>query len=262
MRKILFSILLIALFAACGEKNTITQLDITGEIEFKDSLLFPTTTPSTPKEELLGKVKINMVYPNITKIKSGSVKDSLSADFSELLFKSQWTDSSINKTAEEFAKEFYNEYKKLQNDFPGYSHEWYYDKELKIIYNSPKIVSFRYSDNWYTGGAHPNYTTILKSRDSQTGQTILLKNILKDNSLPQLVRIAEKIFRKEKNLTSEMDLGKAGFWFEDGKFILNSNFAITEKGLLFYYNDYEIACHAMGPTELLIPNSEIKDLLR
>ncbi|HLH18807.1 MAG TPA: RsiV family protein [Bryobacteraceae bacterium] len=40
------------------------------------------------------------------------------------------------------------------------------------------------------------------------------------------------------------------------------NFALTDESLIFYYNTYEIASHADGPTEVEIPLSEIRDLLR
>ena len=68
-------------------------------------------------------------------------------------------------------------------------------------------------------------------------------------------------FRRLKELTSEADLGQAGFWFENNKFYLNDNFLITDSSLVFYYNDYEITAYAFGPTELIIPYSKIATLV-
>ena len=38
---------------------------------------------------------------------------------------------------------------------------------------------------------------------------------------------------------------------------MNDNFAVIAEGVLFYFNPYEIASYAAGPTELLIPFSEM-----
>jgi hypothetical protein len=35
--------------------------------------------------------------------------------------------------------------------------------------------------------------------------------------------------------------------------VLNDNFALTATGIVFYYNPYEIAAYAAGPTLLELP---------
>ena len=44
--------------------------------------------------------------------------------------------------------------------------------------------------------------------------------------------------------------------FEDDVFQLPQTYFFTDKGLLLYYNVYEIASYADGPKELLIPYTE------
>ncbi len=77
----------------------------------------------------------------------------------------------------------------------------------------------------------------------------------------ELNNIAEKIFREQNKIPAGTDLNAAGFWFEDNKFEVSDHFAILNKGLLFYYNAYEIAPYAFGPTELIVPYNEIKKII-
>jgi hypothetical protein len=77
-----------------------------------------------------------------------------------------------------------------------------------------------------------------------------------------LNNVAEKIFCKVKELKPEDNLEEAGFWFKGNKFSFNENFGIRNEGLVFYFNSYEIAPYAMGPTEIMIPYSEIKNLVK
>jgi len=77
----------------------------------------------------------------------------------------------------------------------------------------------------------------------------------------KLTKIGEAEFRKLKELTTEADLGQAGFWFENNKFFLNDNFLITDSSLVFYYNNYEITAYAFGPTEIILPYLKIKSLI-
>ena len=90
---------------------------------------------------------------------------------------------------------------------------------------------------------------------------IKLDEIIPSDNQQELKIIGEAEFRKLKELTSEADLGQAGFWFENNEFYLNDNFLITDSSLVFYYNDYEITAYAFGPTELIIPYSKISALV-
>ena len=89
---------------------------------------------------------------------------------------------------------------------------------------------------------------------------LTLEDIISDKQ--QLTGLAEKKFREMKNMGETDSLKDAGFWFDGNKFALSENFGVTETGLLFFYNPYEIAPWAMGSTELEIPFEEIQTLLK
>ena len=88
-----------------------------------------------------------------------------------------------------------------------------------------------------------------------------LKNIFKPNFEEELRKLGEDQFRLVRDLSQDEDLGEAGFWFDDNKFSLNDNFALTEDGIRFFYNSYEIAPYALGTTDITISYDSIKNLL-
>jgi len=103
--------------------------------------------------------------------------------------------------------------------------------------------------------------------DPVTGEPIKLASILKDGAMARLTAIAEVHFRQARKLTAtakldEEGFGGVGFGWPDGRFALNDNYGFGEKALYFFFNDYEIAPHAMGATLVEIPYAEIRDLIR
>ena len=78
--------------------------------------------------------------------------------------------------------------------------------------------------------------------------------------MARLTYMASTIFRKQEGLSPTQSL--ENYFFENQKFSLNTNFLITKKGLLFYYNSYEIRSYAEGPMELLVPYTAISGLLK
>ena len=102
----------------------------------------------------------------------------------------------------------------------------------------------------YTGGAHPNARTLYGSWFLEDGRRVALRDLLTPGSEERVAEIAEAVFREQRGLPTEQSLEEQGFDFPDGKFALNENFAVTDQGLVFYFNPYEIAPYALGPTEI------------
>jgi hypothetical protein len=93
-----------------------------------------------------------------------------------------------------------------------------------------------------------------------SGKTIILSDIVEPENIVKLEKIGKTIFFNLKNIDANQTEEEAGFWFEKKTFELNDNFAITDSGLVFFYNLYEIASRAEGTTELLIPKEKITNL--
>src|SRR2546426_1203661 len=141
---------------------------------------------------------------------------------------------------------------------PGYWEE----RAVKVLYQSPRVVSLEFDEGSFTGGAHPNFYSAYRNFDALTGAKIHLADILVDGYQAPLTRIAEQKFRKDKGVAAGASLGHAGYTFDNDRFRLAGNFAIGPEGLTFLYNLYEIASYAQGITVFLIGYGEINTLIR
>lgn len=156
-----------------------------------------------------------------------------------------------------FMKEFDAYFSKSKDE----DRTWFEDINLKVTGNYPNYVAvlYRYVD--YKGGAHPNTLFTYFNYNPKTYQEITLDSLVSQESMPKFKAIAENIFRKNEKLAPNASLSE-GYFFPENKFALAQTFTVTSQGLKFLYNPYEIKPYAAGTTELTVPFTEIKALLK
>jgi hypothetical protein len=200
-------------------------------------------------------VSIKLQYPDIQSAPEPEMRKQLNQKIKALILSS---DNEVQpQSIEQMAYLFMQDYKKETLEHPV---NWNLEKVVEVILNTPQIISFSINESSYTGGAHGMYSQAFLNIDLDIMQSLALSDILLAGYEAELNVTGEKIFRQVKELNRNANLEKSGYWFERG-FALNDNFLITEKGLLFYFNAYDIAPYALGATEILIPYSEIKNLI-
>lgn len=138
---------------------------------------------------------------------------------------------------------------------------WFLDGEVTVLKQFPGYVPLKYTWINFSGGAHPNSMRLYINYDLNTGKEIILDSLLVPGGMAKLNAVAEKIFRQNEKLAPDASL-KNDYFFTNDKFNLNQNFTITKDGLKFLYNPYEIKAYAYGITELVIPYSQIKEILK
>ena len=140
------------------------------------------------------------------------------------------------------------------------SNTWSLEATININDSFQDFVALTFSAWSYTGGAHGNgfVSTLMISKVD--GQLLGLTDFITD--VEELNRIAEPIFRQANELQPNESLNDFGYWFTDDKFSVNDNFHFTDEMMVFYYNTYEIAPYSGGPTELQVPVTNIKHLLK
>jgi len=135
------------------------------------------------------------------------------------------------------------------------------DTYAKVIRQDSSLTLLETGGYVFTGGAHPSSYTGFINWNTKANKSITLTELINPNNLEKLNGIGEDIFRKNEKLSDTASLA-TNYFFKDNKFALNDNFSITPVGLRFFYNQYEIKPYAAGTTELIIPYSKIKSLLR
>lgn len=253
---LIFILLGVTFFFTCGNKNdTVTENNLKYELVKYEK---QSEGCNSLREDNCAKVRIE--FPQITNFENETIKDKINNSIESLFsmnedFASDSTD--INAEMENFIAD----YEAFISEFPDAFQFWFIERTSEVKLNKGNILSIDFMEYSYTGGAHPNTVVIFKNYNLSNGEEITLDEIISPDKQTELTKVGEAEFRKLKELTSEADLGQAGFWFENNEFYLNDNFIITDSSLVFYYNNYEITAYAFGPTELTIPFSKIEPLI-
>lgn len=135
---------------------------------------------------------------------------------------------------------------------------YYQGISLDVLYNNNGwlIVESNVSD--YSGGAHGNYGVSYLNMDMQNKKLWGLEDIMTVDSV-KLQTILEKQARKAFDIPAG---GKLSDGLLTDRVMPNGNFYITNTGITFVYNPYEIAAYAYGIASFFIPYTQIKELLK
>jgi hypothetical protein len=149
--------------------------------------------------------------------------------------------------------------KMLISDYQGYLKDnkegssWGVEFKASTPFTSAQLITLDLNGYSYYGGAHPNSVRQLSSYEKVSGKELTAKELIKDTV--KLVQILEKRYKEAKGVDPNSDLKEVTF---DGSPLpLPQNMAIVKNGIMFYYNDYEVAAHAIGPTEIVLTWEEL-----
>ena len=128
---------------------------------------------------------------------------------------------------------------------------YFYELESKVLLNKKKYISLSMGQFIYTGGAHPGSYVQMSTYDLQTGRRIRLDEIIRDTIA--LRPMLEKEFLAAKTEPGQPAPVLSEILFEDFKVLpMPENYAVTAKGVEFYYNPYEVAAYVFGPTNFTL----------
>lgn len=250
-------LVLVLLLISCGKESSDSTLNEQITIE---KIKYHELSPGCDSLRNDNCAEIKIIFPRISYPENTIVEKKINESILSF-FTQSVTGESEEADFESIMDEFIQDYESFKQEFPGAPQSWIVERIGELKLNKANILSFDFTEYAFTGGAHPNTFVSFKNFNLTDGEEILLEDIIKTEKNEELRKVAEKEFRSLKGLSVDADLGESGFWFEENEFGLNDNFLITETGLLFYYNNYEITAYAFGPTELMIPYSMIKDFI-
>ncbi len=208
----------------------------------------------------------NIVFPKIIRDINKNTADTINNSFVDSLLNNynyggqnkEW--NNFNEITDDFIKTF-KAFVKTDTLYPrNYVLRWVQDFTTKVVFNSKNILSVKTIEFRFEGGAHPNTFITNISNNLKTGKAIKLDDILAGNYQPVLNKFGEAKLRQFYKINPSEDLKKAGFFIEN--FVMNNNFLLTQQGLEFQFNQYEIAPYAWGAPVLFIPYSDLKEFIK
>jgi hypothetical protein len=145
---------------------------------------------------------------------------------------------------------FIDQFVQLKRDIPDQTQGQEIQLTSNVPLNNPKVMTVRLDFFFSTGGAHPNSASAVMSFDLQNGgRELTAGDLLKDTNA--VLPLLEKAYKQAKQLQETDDIGQL-LLTENKKLPLPVNVGIVPEGILFAYNDYEVAPHAVGPTDIVL----------
>lgn len=164
--------------------------------------------------------------------------------------------TELDKAADLFAAD----YQSMLADMGNLGGCWELKTTADTVFSNPNVLTVRLETYAYTGGAHPNSNQSFYTFDRDTGQPLDLSDMVSDTTA--LLGVVEKEFRKQQELIPQANLEERGYFLRDGQFFLPANVGLSQRGMVFYYNPYEIAAYAVGPIEVTVPYEQLNGILR
>lgn len=160
-------------------------------------------------------------------------------------------------TVEEAAQRFLSAHEEWSKDAPESPlGEWSVGCTDTILLNDGKHLTLRLTATMFTGGAHPSSVANTATFDVASGKQLTWNDLVTD--IEALKKLAEKAFRATRSEIFDPTDGSEAFNFDDVfRFALPANFGLTDKGIYFYYDPYEVTPYAFGTTDFVIPFEEL-----
>jgi hypothetical protein len=134
------------------------------------------------------------------------------------------------------------------------------EMNYRLDFASERIITVVFGNTVYEGGARPDQYSLTINFDLKNGRKIELADIFKPNT-NYLKVLSDYAIRNLKQSLEEMSDEE---WLENGAGAQAENFGswnITKKGLLINFDPYRVASPAAGGRQVLIPYSELKNIL-
>ena len=235
-------------------------------------------------------VKVNIILPVDTRLRA----------FAEDNIARNWKCANFNKCAPvkgytDVVSDFFEMFKEsqvenrkdfLKNGDTSLITDWELSLSSKITWDSEKCFSFQSYVYTYFGGAHPDewywngtYSRELKRRIAvadlfdeknllsvaavickEISQNHRSSEILRRIASDEVVKIQRGDYKSYAEYAGNPD--NIGVGDIGGNPLVSENFMIVEEGILWTYNEYEIASYSEGHTDVLVPWKDLFPFLK
>lgn len=122
-------------------------------------------------------------------------------------------------------------------------------------YEYKNYISYVFFISMYTGGAHPDNSVLSINYNTQYNKIIKILNIY--DNLNNLSKISRDLLRKNNQINSSSDqLNMILEGTEPDEYNFR-NFAITENGIILFFEPYQVAPYVFGTIRITIPYNQL-----
>ena len=217
------------------------------------------------KSKLNCNLQIVFIYP--VACKNSSLLSDLQKIFVEKIFPNKYANLSPQEAMDNFSTQYIEDFKSIKaedffeedyilEDENSFIYELNLENEIR--YNKNNLISFVVKNINYEGGAHASHSIYSYVIDLNTGKVLSEEDFAGKNYKKNLAPIIVQKIAAAKGLSNVSLLESVGGYTAIKDIVPNENFIIDEKGITYYFNEYEIAAYFVGITEVFIPYEELK----
>ena len=129
------------------------------------------------------------------------------------------------------------------------------ESEARVV---DTLLVYTISSSNYTGGAHGMYSINCHNYSIAGGYELALSDLFDAARQEALIGLIRNKLYEQFGVTGDEGLVAQGFFPE--YISTTENFEVTEDGITFYYNPYDIGCYALGGVEVHITREEMQGL--
>jgi len=177
---------------------------------------------------------------------------------------------SVRAAADSFANSYTRDYVRnigqLYRDDRGDESKrpWYeyrYVITTEVVHLREATTCYKTTLEYYEGGAHGIRQLLTQNFDDATGRKVTLRDILVDGYEQPLSDILLGKLLEKTGAKDMAQLHERGFLYSMDMYP-SENYILSDDGVTFVYNPYEIAPYSEGMIELNVGKDELNELLK
>jgi hypothetical protein len=141
-----------------------------------------------------------------------------------------------------------------------FASEYHLIMKNEVVFQGAGLVSFVVESEDYWGGAHPLHSIAGYVFNLATGEFLTEDNFAGAHYGQNIGKLISASIAAMYSLNAGETLEDIGF--DSNQIAPNGNFTVDAEGITYYYNEYEIACYAVGQSRAFIPYSELSVYIR
>lgn len=263
-KKLLLLILLASFYSCKQDKKTNQEQAVPEKKESKKSNFATSNKMLTTKdfkacaERKCPEIRVSYVQIDSSFKNYSKLNKSLENEIATIIGSNTQTDLS-GKSPQEAAEFFIQDYFEFEKEYEESFLNYELEVEQSLLAKTDNTLSFQTKFYIFTGGAHGYGATNYSNFNKKSGQLLTNKDLFTDKEA--FAKYAEKKFRKKYAIPENEAINVTGFLFEENKFALPENIALTEEEVLLLYHPYEAASYSEGVLEMRFDKEEVKQWL-
>jgi len=247
------------LCASCHKKKQTTEDAISFDtIRVNEIQPWENSDSTTP---INCRLNIAFIYPS--SYKDTSLLHKLQSEFIERTFSMKYAGLSPQQAVDSFKMQYLTDFQGEKFSEEDYNLEdesgYQYHLDLKdtVTYNGNNLISFLVETENFEGGAHGSHSAFGYVINLNTGDYVTEDSFFGAEYKKNLSEIIINKIAEANKVSDPKQLEDIGY-NSISDILPNGNFTIDEKGITYYFNEYEIAAYFIGITKVFIPYDELK----